>query len=140
MRTKMKKMDYIIMIAAFCMLFTANQMSTADEPTSTISPSDDQSALTNDTDENMTLSTSQVPTPDCPDDTAQGSPTFYWDYGTDLDAEDNLDYSTSHPETLTVKTDQEGSYQVTVYCEQSFVSSTSSNTYTEDTLVSTDLN
>ena len=79
-------------------------------------------------DDALSLSTSEVPTPNCPDDTPDGDPDYFWDFGT-LDGEDNGDG------TATIDTDQADTYNVTVYCEQDFVDS-DGNDYTEDTQTS----
>jgi len=100
----------------------------ADQPQSTITPSDDQYILFDDPSATIDYSTSQAPTPNCSDDTPDGDPDYFWDYG-DLDGIDNGDG------TLTIKSDVEDDYHVTVYCEQTFTDSNGTD-YTVDTQIS----
>ena len=98
-----------------------------DQPQSTIDKSGDQYAAYDEddgSDGDLLYSTAQTPNPECPDDTPDGDPDYYWDFGP-LDGLDNGDG------TATIYTDTEGSYQVTVYCEQDFTASDGSD-YTED--------
>jgi hypothetical protein len=101
----------------------------ADEPTSTVAPSNEQFALANDTDEDITLTASVMPTPNCPGDTTEGPPDYFWDFG----PLDGYDWGDG---TATIFTDVEGEYQVTVYIMQEF--SGANGTYYNETITSTD--
>lgn len=100
-----------------------------DQPQSTIQSSGDFYTLFQ-VGDNIELSTSETPNPNCPDDQADGDPDYFWDLGS-LDAVDNGDGS------ATVFSDEAATYGVSVSCEQDFTDS-NDNDYTQDTQTSSD--
>jgi len=97
-----------------------------DQPVSQTSPSGDRFGLYNDSDDDITFSTSTLPTPNCPDDVAAAPAQYFWDFGP-LDGTDNGDG------TAVVHTDVSGVYQVNVYCQQPFIQVSDSSSYFEET-------
>jgi hypothetical protein len=128
MKTKFKKpLVGLLIVLTTAMMFG---LAKSDQPQSTITPSDEQYALSasgKDLDNNVTLTTTERPTPDCAGDTPNGSPDFYWDFGM-LDGEDNLDGTATIYDDIVVED------HVTVYCSQSFTGR--KGTYTEQTQIS----
>jgi len=98
----------------------------ADEPTSTVPQGEQFMLYDPDGGDSMNLSTSETPTPDCPDDAPSGDPDWIWDFG-QLDGDDSSDDG-----NLTITNDVSGSYDVTVFCSQDFTDS-EGNDYTEVT-------
>ncbi|HRJ72495.1 MAG TPA: hypothetical protein PLS03_09720 [Terrimicrobiaceae bacterium] len=103
---------HCLLLMGILALGAAISANAADQPTSTINEGE-QYALYNDTDGDLTFTTSEVPVPRCEGDEPSGDPDYFWDYGP-LSGTDNGDGS------LTIHTDTEGEYQVTVYCSQEF--------------------
>lgn len=128
------KIKYVLPILAASLLMSG-PLGFGTEPQSTIDanpkpsePGEVPSALYLDPNGTITLTTSEKPTPNCPDDTPSGDPDYFWDYG-DHDADDSV------PGTLKVYADVESDYDVTVYCSQDFIDR-NGNTYTEQTQTS----
>ena len=122
------KQAVLVIITGACLLGPIT-FALSDQPKSTISPSTEQYLLLNDAAENLTLNTEQFPNPKCPTDTPDGDPDWYWDGGP-LDTVNNDDG------TLTVKTDVEGSYNITVYCMQHYDNTSGGGGYDVQTITS----
>lgn len=120
-----KKNKCIVTIAALTLMLVASPCRADDQPTSTITPSGDQYAAYNDPSDTISYSTSEVPEPQCPNDSPTGDPDYFWEFGP-LDGTDNADGS------ATINSTKEGSFKVTVFCSQEFTDS-DGNAYTEST-------
>jgi len=125
------KSNLLTRIVVYCALFLASiaisdNSFAVDQPTSTI-PEGEQFTLYNDSEADLTLSTSEVPSPRCPDDEPTGDPDYFWDFGP-LNGTDNADG------TATISADTAGDYSVTVYVSQEF--SGEDGSYSEQTQTS----
>lgn len=115
----------IVAVSISSVLLLAPTFGSADEPVSTITPSEDQYILYGNP-AGITLTTSETPTPACPGDIAVAPPDYFWDCGP-LDGTNNGDG------TAFIATDVDGDYEVNVYCSQEFVSSITNTSYSEQT-------
>lgn len=114
-------------ITAIILAIFANLVS-ADQVTSTISPSGEHYIAFQDNNGTMTFTTTEQPEPDCSSDVANGDPDYFWEFGV-LDGIDNGDG------TLDVKTDVEGNESIKVFCSQEYFDR-EDNPYTAQTLTS----
>jgi len=113
-----------------CLLWVAlSSLLIADEPQSTIKEGVQYILFDPHDGFQMSLSTSQAPTPKCTGDATQGPATYVWDFGK-LHGVDNGDG------TATIFSDVAGDVDISVYCKQTFQSSDSSSTYAEQTQTS----
>jgi len=127
------KITHAMTTTALSIVLAITLTSTADsQPTSTVTSGLFYTPYQGDTP--LTLSTAEVPTGNCPNDRGYGDPTYYWDFGPDLDGTDNKDgtFDGGAPDTATIATDKAGTYNVTVYCTEWFLSDyiTPDNTHT----------
>ncbi len=99
------------------------------QPQSILTSTDSGTAAFGDPDESIHIATTTKPVPRHPGDLPVGVPTYIWDFGP-LDGVDNGDG------TAIIFTDVEGSYKVTVSCQQEFIG-TDKVVYAEQTLTST---
>jgi len=83
-------------------------------PEATLAPEGDQYALFGDPGDDLHYSATTTPVPRNPGDIPSGPPVYHWDFGP-LHGEDTGNG------TAVVHTDVEGSYPISVYCEQTFI-------------------